>query len=121
LRFIYLCPEVKTTVKPRVANSRFSAHFEPRAVSDATGCKITTWVITYNKQGAKTGESPRAGKDCTDAINHLPNPTLTVEQTMPTDAYYARARGCVDLYFLGSSHSGWQRCGESEKVAFNRN
>jgi hypothetical protein len=54
LRFIYLCPEVKTTVKPRVANSRFSAHFEPRAVSDATGCKITTWVITYNKQGAKT-------------------------------------------------------------------
>jgi transposase-like protein len=60
----------------------------PRHIRDL---EITTWVITYNKQGAKTGESSRAGKDCTDAIKHLPNPTLTVEQTMPTDAYYARA------------------------------
>jgi hypothetical protein len=97
----------------------FSVRVEPNAVPGATGCKITTWVRLHNKQVTKTWDSSRTGQDCTRALNDiLP---IGGEQTTATGAYYARSRGCVDLYFNGSSQSGWQRCQESEKVGFNRN
>lgn len=97
----------------------FSVRFEPNAVPGATGCKITTQVRMHNKQVTKTWESSPKGEDCARALNDFF--PIGVVQATPTGAYYACSRGCVDLYFKGSTHSGWQQCWESEKVGFNRN
>ena len=64
------------------------------------------------------GESSRTTKAC-DANKGISK--TKVEQATPTRAYYAIAKGCVDLYPAGGKHSVWQDCQESEKVGFNRN
>jgi hypothetical protein len=73
---------------------------------------------TVSQQERKIGESSRTTKAC-DANKGIGK--TTVEQATPTRAYYAIAKGCVDLYPSGGKHSVWQDCQESEKVGFNRN
>jgi len=118
---VELCSEIRTTVKPRVATSLFTVRFKRNAIPEAARCQATTWVVLLNQQGKKIGESSRRAEGCTQNVN-APDPTPTkVEQATPTRAYYALARGCVDLYATGDTHSVWQKCMESQKVGFNRN
>jgi hypothetical protein len=115
---VEMCSEIRTTVSPRVAKSSFTVKFEPRAVESAVRCQATTWVLLLDQQGKKIGESSRTTKACDASLGIS---KTTVEQATPTRAYYAIAKGCVDLYPSGGKHSVWQDCQESEKVGFNRN
>jgi hypothetical protein len=118
---VKLCSEVRTTVKPRVARSFFEVRFKRNAIPEAARCQATTWVVLLDRQGKEIGESSRRSESCTQNVNSANPSPIKVDQATPTRAYYAAARGCVDLYAHGGTHSVWQKCMQSHKVGFNRN
>ncbi|MEV7229838.1 hypothetical protein AB0M79_22910 [Polymorphospora sp. NPDC051019] len=82
------------------------------SATSATGCKITGWLILRRAGQTSTWEGPRNTFNCRWALD---NTGTAVVNWWPnwsgsTSGDVARGRVCVDLYYNGSSSSGWQRC-----------
>ncbi|WP_089158189.1 hypothetical protein [Micromonospora sp. NBS 11-29] len=82
------------------------------AATSATGCKITGWLILRNWGQTSTWEGPRNTFDCRYSLDTAGTAIVHWWQNWSgyTSAQGASGRVCVDLYYNGSSSSGWQRC-----------
>lgn len=106
---IGLCQEIiGNPWSPRWAQVSSSLVIDSRATG-ATGCKTTSW-LSLRKDG-HVWTSPRATLDCSYALRkgqwYQFGGALS-----KTSAHEAQGHVCIDLYYKGSSHSGWQRCAD---------
>jgi hypothetical protein len=115
---IAVCGDIFTDSNPRYARALGTATFVPHA-SRATKCLLTVWVLLHNYQDTFRWKSPVAQVDCT-LVMQLGGGIWAETETGST-ASWASAWACVDLYYNHSNHSGFQRCGYSEKVGFTPN
>lgn len=88
-----------------------TVQFGSQATS-ATGCRITSWLVLRNYGSPSTWEGPRRTWDCRSSLDRAGTAVVTWWDNWGgyTSAQGAAGRVCVDLYYNGSSSSGWQRC-----------
>lgn len=104
---IEVCQEIiGNPWSPRWAQVSSSLLIESRATG-ATGCKTTSW-LSLRKDG-HVWTSPRATLDCSHALRKG-NWYGFGGAISKTSAHEAQGHVCIDLYYKGSSRSGWQRC-----------
>ncbi|MCF0095664.1 hypothetical protein B0E54_04526 [Micromonospora sp. MH99] len=80
--------------------------------TSATGCKITGWLILQYWNSTSTWEGPRNTFTCEGALTKAGTGIGLWWDNWAgyTSADGAQGRVCVDLYYNGSTSSGWQRC-----------
>jgi hypothetical protein len=115
---ITVCGEILTDPSPRLAHVRGTATFVPHATR-ATKCILTVWVLLHNYADTFRWKSPVAQADCTQQARW--GGEAEAETSTGSNAAWASGWACVDLYYNYSTHSGFQRCGYSEKVGFTPN
>lgn len=79
-----------------------------RNATSATGCKITGYLRLANASGSWNG--PKLTRDCTNALQNREFPQTYEHWRGFSSATIGSGRVCIDLYYGGSTHSGWQRC-----------
>jgi hypothetical protein len=75
----------------------------------ATACKITTYLNLTASFDGDPWQSTRVTQSCDWALDHRGSDSGQPQAYTKTNAVWAQAVGCVDLYY-GSTHSGWQWC-----------
>ncbi|WP_141561852.1 MULTISPECIES: hypothetical protein [Micromonospora] len=79
------------------------------AATGATGCKVTAWV-SLDKPNSNQWQSPKNTQSCTSALSERGTWQNSYHFSTGTSATEAQRHACIDLYYNGSSSSGWQRC-----------
>ena len=83
----------------------------------ATDCKLTVW--TYLARGTSVWQTRKRTWPCRSALpGEGGDGVIGTDWGTGTTADRAQGKACVDLYFNGSSHSGWQRCVYSRTLRF---
>ncbi|MEU4420750.1 hypothetical protein AB0F81_08995 [Actinoplanes sp. NPDC024001] len=86
------------------------SQFDTESTS-ATNCKMTVWSTLFAAGTSGTWNSAKVTKSCKWEVDN-PGDSLTYlyYSASNTAATHIQVRGCIDLYYNGSSSSGWQRC-----------
>ncbi|BAL88628.1 hypothetical protein AMIS_34080 [Actinoplanes missouriensis 431] len=79
------------------------------ATKKTTKCKVTARA-ELQKIGSAPWSTGAVTKSCTDAVLNPGTYKPYFHLETATFATHMRSIGCIDLYYNGSSTSGWQRC-----------
>jgi hypothetical protein len=109
--FMEFCPFVS------FSNSRAvpwaSVTVGPDGGTFVTECKVTSWLTLSSVPPGAEGaswESPKKTSSCMPSVNHRGDTYSYTGTATGTSARYAFTKTCIDLYYDGSTHSGWQDC-----------